>query len=58
VIEPTGADTFVSCRHQGTDLSAVFRERHAFEPGSTIRLLPDLLHSHLFDATTGQRLAA
>jgi multiple sugar transport system ATP-binding protein len=58
VIEPTGADTFVSCRHQGTDLSVVFRERHAFEPGSTIRLLPDRLHSHLFDAASGQRLTA
>jgi multiple sugar transport system ATP-binding protein len=39
-------------------LSVVFRERHAFEPGSTIRLLPDRLHSHLFDAASGQRLTA
>jgi multiple sugar transport system ATP-binding protein len=58
VVEPTGADTLVSCRHQGTDLSVVFRERHNFTPGSTIHLLPDTLHAHLFDAGSGMRLAA
>lgn len=56
VMEPTGMDTFVACRHNGVDLSAVFRERHDFSPGSTIHLLPDLQRAHLFDATTGQRL--
>jgi multiple sugar transport system ATP-binding protein len=58
VVEPTGADTLVSCRHQGSEVSVVFRERHAFTPGSTIRLLPDREHAHLFDASTGQRLVA
>jgi multiple sugar transport system ATP-binding protein len=58
VVEPTGADTFVSCRHQGRELAAVFRERHAFTPGSTIRLQPDLQRAHLFDAGSGRRLAA
>jgi multiple sugar transport system ATP-binding protein len=58
VIEPTGADTFVSCRHEGADLAVVFRERHQFTPGSTIRLQPELQHAHLFDAQTGRRLAA
>ena len=57
-MEPTGADTFVACRHEGTELAAVFRERHDFAPGSTIHLLPDLQRAHLFDAGTGQRLAA
>jgi multiple sugar transport system ATP-binding protein len=57
-VEPTGADTFISCRHHGTDMSAVFRERHAFEPGSTIHLQPDLRRAHLFDAGSGRRLAA
>ncbi len=57
-VEPTGADTFVACRHHGTDMSVVFRERHSFEPGSTIRLRPDLQHAHLFDAGSGRRLAA
>ena len=58
VMEPTGADTFVACRHEGADSSAVFRERHDFAPGSTIHLQPDLQRAHLFDAGTGQRLAA
>ena len=54
----TGADTFVACRHQGHELSVVFHERHAFTPGSTIHLQPDLKRAHLFDAGTGRRLAA
>jgi multiple sugar transport system ATP-binding protein len=58
VLEPTGMDTFVACRHDGVELSAVFRERHDFAPGSTIRLQPDVERAHLFDAGTGRRLAA
>ncbi|MDM0043828.1 sn-glycerol-3-phosphate ABC transporter ATP-binding protein UgpC [Variovorax dokdonensis] len=58
VLEPTGMDTFVACRHAGTELSAVFRERHAFAPGTVIHLQPDLQRAHLFDAATGQRLVA
>jgi multiple sugar transport system ATP-binding protein len=58
VIEPTGADTFVSCRHHGAELSVVFRERHQFSPGSTIHLQPDLQHAHVFDAGSGRRLVA
>ena len=58
VLEPTGMDTFVACRHGGVALSAVFRERHSFAPGSTIRLQPDLQRAHLFDAGTGRVLAA
>ena len=58
VMEPTGMDTFVACRHEGVELSAVFRERHDFEPGSTIHLVPDLRRAHLFDAASGKRLAA
>jgi len=58
VLEPTGADTLVACRHGGTDMAAVFRERHDFATGSTIRLMPDLARAHLFDAASGERLAA
>jgi multiple sugar transport system ATP-binding protein len=58
VTEPTGMDTFVACRHGGADLAAVFRERHDFAPGSTIHLVPDLQRAHLFDAGSGERLAA
>jgi multiple sugar transport system ATP-binding protein len=58
VMEPTGADTFVACRHGSTEMAAVFRERHDFTPGSTIHLMPDLDRAHLFDAGSGARLAA
>ena len=58
VMEPTGMDTFVACRHHGVDLSAVFRERHDFAPGTTVHLHPDLRRAHLFDARSGHRLAA
>ena len=58
VLEPTGADTLVACRHGSTEMAAVFRERHDFAPGSTIRLMPDLARAHLFDAASGERLAA
>ncbi len=58
VMEPTGMDTFVACRHEGVELSAVFRERHDFKPGSVIHLMPDLDRAHLFDAKTGARLVA
>jgi multiple sugar transport system ATP-binding protein len=58
VVEPTGADTFVSCRHGGKELAVVFRDRHAFAPGSTIHLQPDITRAHLFDAGTGRRLVS
>jgi len=58
VMEPTGMDTFVACRHGGVELAAVFRERHDFAPGTTIHLQPDLQRAHLFDATSGERLRA
>jgi multiple sugar transport system ATP-binding protein len=58
VVEPTGADTFVSCRHHGAELSVVFRARHQFRPGSTIHLQPDPVHAHVFDAGSGRRLVA
>ena len=55
-VEPTGADTFVVCRHRGSEISAVFRERHSFTPGSTIHLRPDTTRGHLFDPESGIRL--
>jgi multiple sugar transport system ATP-binding protein len=58
VVEPTGADTFVSCEHQGQSVSVLFRERHAFQPGSTIRLAADPAQLHVFDAASGLRVDA
>jgi multiple sugar transport system ATP-binding protein len=58
VVEPTGAETLVLCRHAESELAAVFRERHDFAPGRTIHLQPDLQRAHLFDAGSGERLTA
>ncbi|HEX2545347.1 MAG TPA: sn-glycerol-3-phosphate ABC transporter ATP-binding protein UgpC [Ramlibacter sp.] len=57
VVEPTGADTQVFTRLAGVEVTSVFRERHAFRPGETIRLRPDPARAHLFDAASGVRLA-
>ncbi len=56
VVEPTGADTQVFAKVGATEVAAVFRERHDFRPGETIRLVPDQERTHLFDAESGKSL--
>ena len=56
VVEPTGANTEVYSRFSNTDINAIFRERHDFNPGQMIRLAPDHAHTHLFDAASGEAL--
>ncbi|MCV3273034.1 ABC transporter ATP-binding protein [Roseobacter sinensis] len=56
VVEPTGSETMVFLTFAGQDITAVFRDRHAFAPGQTIHLAPDPDHLHCFDAATGQRI--
>ena len=56
VVEPTGADTQVFAKIGATDVTAVFRERHDFRSGETIRLVPDHERTHLFDAESGKSL--
>src|SRR6478672_7091803 len=58
VVEPTGSETQVVARLGGEEVIAVFRERHAFEPGERIRLKPNPSLVHLFDESTGKRLNA
>ena len=58
VVEPTGAEILVFTRTAGHEIAAVFRERHAFQPGDRISLTPDLGAVHVFDATSGDRLNA
>jgi multiple sugar transport system ATP-binding protein len=58
VIEPTGSELQVAADLGGEEIIAVFRERHNFKPGDTIRLKPDPRSAHLFDAPTGERLSA
>jgi multiple sugar transport system ATP-binding protein len=56
VVEPTGADTQVFAKFAETEITAIFRERHDFRPGETIRLVPDHELTHLFDAQSGKSL--
>lgn len=56
VVEPTGSETMVFLKFEGQAVTAVFRERHAFEPGQVIHLRPDPDHIHIFDAESGMRL--
>jgi multiple sugar transport system ATP-binding protein len=56
VVEPTGASTQVYATVAGTQICAVFEERHGFAPGGQIYLKSRLNCVHLFDAATGQHL--
>src|SRR5579863_8185764 len=56
VVEPTGADTFVYADLAGTQVCAVFSERHAFKSGEVIGLRPKVPLTHLFDAATSGKI--
>jgi multiple sugar transport system ATP-binding protein len=56
VVEPTGSETTVVLKFGGSEMVALFRERHDFRPGDTLTLRPRADQAHLFHAETGQRL--
>jgi len=56
VVEPTGSETLAFVRFGEGEMVALFRERHDFKPGDTLKLKPRLEQVHLFDAGTGKRL--
>src|SRR5690348_14736246 len=56
VVEPTGADTFVYATLAGTQVCAVFTERHDFRAGETVRFTPRRELVHLFDRENGAKL--
>jgi len=58
VVEPTGADTQLYCRFNGQEVTATIRDRADCRPGQRIHLNPDFARAHVFDAASGQRLAA
>ena len=58
VVEPTGSETQVNVRYGRQEFVCLFRDRIVPRPGETMRVLPLARHIHLFDAETGQRLAA
>ena len=56
VVEPTGSETMVVFRVAGSEIVSVFRERHEFTPGETVRLRPRADQVHLFDVQSGKRV--
>ncbi len=56
VIEPTGADTQVSCKFAGSDMIVVLHDRLNSRSGDAIVLQPDLSRAHVFDAESGRNL--
>ena len=56
VIEPTGAETLVLVDIGGVEATAVFTERHNFQPGAKIALVPKPGLLHVFDAGSGKRV--
>lgn len=57
VIEPTGAETHVVGRLGGAEITGVFRERVAVEPGSAMQIGVTPAGVHLFDEASGQRVS-
>ncbi len=53
VIEPTGAETFVSATLSGEEIVCVLKERVSCRPGDTLALSFALAPLHFFDAETG-----
>jgi multiple sugar transport system ATP-binding protein len=57
VVEPMGSETHVIARlGDGQEIVAALRDRRKFEPGETIRLLPDPDLVHFFDEGSQKRL--
>jgi multiple sugar transport system ATP-binding protein len=56
VVEPTGSETQVFLRLGESDIVAVFRDRHNFQPGQTVHLKPRPEFVHLFDSASGARV--
>jgi multiple sugar transport system ATP-binding protein len=56
VIEPTGADTQLSCRVGTQPMSVVIRDRTHLVPNQSVFLGVDLPRAHLFDVTSQKSL--
>ena len=56
VVEPTGSESHLVIRSDGTDFVAVVRERKEFKPGQAVEISADPSAIHLFNSETGQRL--
>jgi multiple sugar transport system ATP-binding protein len=58
LVEPTGPEVMVLGTTNGTEVRAVLKDRHVYQPGERINLRPDPSRMHLFAGTeNGQRLS-
>ncbi len=57
VVEPTGSETHVVFDADGQDITAIFRERQSFQPGDRVHLAIDTSQAHVFDKSSGLRMA-
>lgn len=58
IVEPTGAETVVTTRLGGHDVTLLLKDRVALAPGQTIRLSFTADRTHVFDAGDSTRLPA
>jgi multiple sugar transport system ATP-binding protein len=56
-VEPTGSETQVLMRLAGQEVVGVFRERITQKPGENLHVSPMPDRIHLFDGTSGERIA-
>ncbi|WP_413991688.1 ABC transporter ATP-binding protein [Labrys okinawensis] len=56
VTEPTGAETQMMARLAGIEISCIFHQRVAAQPGEVLKVGIDTSATHLFDAESGRRL--
>ena len=56
VVEPTGSETQIVLSMGTQQVTTLFHQRVAAEPGAMLNVLPDARHAHLFDAESGARL--
>jgi multiple sugar transport system ATP-binding protein len=57
VVEPTGLETQIMTHCGDREITCLFRDRLLPEPGSELRIMPDVERIHLFDEETGKRIA-
>jgi multiple sugar transport system ATP-binding protein len=56
VVEPTGAETHVTARLAGIDITIVSKERLSVNPGELLMISLASPRSHLFETATGKRI--
>jgi multiple sugar transport system ATP-binding protein len=57
LVEPTGSETHIVVDISGQQVTAALRERIVTGPGLPLKLAPVLQSLHVFDKTTGKRIA-